>query len=194
MPQSVPEASASGRLPPLIRRYLDRALPRDSDAVRQILITQTGEMFRKPGAKAIRFTASERFAVDRVAFCWKARFAVARVISLKVVDQCSHGRGALTLRVLGVPVQRQSGAEVDVGEAYRYLAELPWVPHAMAMNPELEWHEVDERRVDVATTVAMYVRGCALTSTRQARSSPALPTRGPEPSPGNLCELAGADA
>jgi hypothetical protein len=57
------------------------------------------------------------------------------------------------VRSLGIPMQRQSGPEVTLGEAMRYLAELPWVPQAMRANGELEWRAVDERHVEVATRV-----------------------------------------
>jgi Family of unknown function (DUF6544) len=97
----------------------------------------------------MRFTATEHFEVERVAFSWRARFPVG----LRVVDAYDRGRGLLELRVFGVRVQRQQGPEIAVGEAMRYLAELPWVPHAIARNPELEWRELDERRVEVAAQV-----------------------------------------
>jgi len=35
----------------------------------------------------------------------------------------------------------------------RYLAELPWVPQAMAVNRQLEWLELDRQTVEVATRV-----------------------------------------
>jgi hypothetical protein len=48
---------------------------------------------------------------------------------------------------------RQAGAETSFGEALRYLAELPWVPHAMTANPQLEWRHLDEGTVEVAAEV-----------------------------------------
>ena len=140
-------------MPPLVERYLARALPSGQPTAREVRITQTGEMFRRPGARAMRFTAVERFAVDRVGFAWDAQFRIAWLLPLKVLDEYARGNGMLTVRVLGFPVQRQSGPEMAVAEAYRYLAELPWVPHAMASNAELEWRQVDDRAVEVATTV-----------------------------------------
>jgi len=98
----------------------------------------------------MRFTAREHFEVERAAFAWRARFP----FGLRVVDAYDRGRGLLELRVFGIRVQRQRGPEVDVGEAMRYLAELPWVPHAIERNSELEWRELDERSVEVATRVA----------------------------------------
>jgi hypothetical protein len=141
-------------LPVLVRRHVGRAVPPGAPAPQQVRVTQTGEMFKRPGARAMRFTATEHFAVDRVAFSWEARFPIAPLVSLKVLDGYAHGHGTLRVRTLGFPVQTQSGPEIDVGEAYRYLAELPWVPHAMAANPELEWREVDECTVEVSTAVA----------------------------------------
>jgi hypothetical protein len=145
--------STESGLPLLVERYLDRALRDGPGVARQVVIAQKGEMFKKPGARAMRFTAIERFAVDEVAFSWEARFPVVSPLSLKVTDSLAPGHGKLTVRALGFPLQTQSGPELTIGEAYRYLAELPWVPHAMAMNPELRWREIDERAVEVQTTV-----------------------------------------
>jgi hypothetical protein len=146
--------ATNDRLPTLVRRYLDRVLPSGVPSVKQVLVTQTGEMFKRPGARAMRFSAIERFAVDRVAFSWEARFPIAPLVSLKVLDGYARSHGTLRVRALGLPVQTQSGPEIDIGEAYRYLAELPWMPHAIATNPELDWRDVDSRTMEVSTAVA----------------------------------------
>ncbi len=132
---------------------MDRAVSLDAPLPRQVLIVQTGEMFRRPNARAMRFTATERFAVDRVAFSWEARFRIAPLLSLNVRDGYAHGRGMLNVRVLGFSLQTRSGPNIDLGEAYRYLAELPWMPYAIAVNQELEWRQVDDLTVEVATVV-----------------------------------------
>jgi len=146
-------ANDDDRLPAVIERYVDRAVSLDGPLPRQVLIVQTGEMFRRPNARTMRFTATERFAVDRVAFSWEARFRIAPLLSLNVRDGYAHGRGMLNVRALGFSLQTQSGPNIDVGEAYRYLAELPWMPYAIAVNRELEWRQVDDLTVDVATRV-----------------------------------------
>ena len=140
-------------LPPLLERYLAQALLAVEVPARQVRVTQTGEMFRRPGGRPMRFTAVERFSVDRVAFCWEARFRIAALLSLKVLDGYGNGHGILTVRALGFPLQRQSGHDLAVAEAYRYLAELPWAPYAIASNPELRWREVDDRAIEVSTAV-----------------------------------------
>ena len=140
-------------LPPLVKRYLERALP-ERQATASVRVAQRGEMWLKPSANSRRFSAVQEYAVSGVAFSWRARFPLASFVSLRVVDQYAAGEGSLEVQVFGVlPVMRQTGPETSLGEALRYLAELPWVPHAMAANPELAWRELDERTIDVATRV-----------------------------------------
>ena len=107
-------------------------------------------MWTKPGARPLRFRATEDFAVDRVAFSWQARFLLA----LAVVDELDRGAGRLRISLVGTPLRTQAGPEITAGQAMRYLAELAWAPHAVAANPELEWREVDGRCVEVACAVA----------------------------------------
>jgi len=139
-------------LPDLLCRHVGRSLP-DGPVPRQVRITQEGHMWQKPGGRAMRFTARQFFAVDRVAFSWQARFPVIGPMAIKVVDDYADGDGKLEVRLLGLPIKRQRGPETVVGEALRYLAELPWVPYAMAHNRELEWRELDEWSVEVAAHV-----------------------------------------
>jgi hypothetical protein len=140
-------------LPEPVRRYLARALPAGRATPTRVRLTQQGQMWQKPGATPLQFTAVEELAVDRVAFSWRARFPVLGPIAIKVVDSYDGGQGRLEARVLGFPVVRQAGRETSVGEALRYLAELPWVPFAMTQNRELEWRDLDERSVEVASCV-----------------------------------------
>lgn len=140
-------------LPVLVAGYLERALPGGPGPVAQVRVGQLGEMWQKPGGRALRFEATETFLTDRVAFGWEARFPILGPLSLRVQDAFKNGQGGLEARLLGVPVMRERGPETDEGEAMRYLAEIPWVPHAIAMNDDLEWTEVDASTVEVATGV-----------------------------------------
>lgn len=145
--ESTPAARA---LPEAVRAYLERCLPDRAPAPRQVRLTQIGEMWQKPGGRALRFTASERFAVDRVAFSWRARFPVIGPIAMNVIDGYADGEARLEARMLGIRMMRQTGREIVVGEALRYLAELPWAPHAIAHNRTLEWRALDGGDVEVA--------------------------------------------
>lgn len=140
-------------LPKLVCGYAERALgtgPRAADALR---LMQVGEMVLKPGARRRPFTATEEFAVDHVAFSWRARFPMVGPISMRVTDSYDGNEGTLEVRLVGVPLQRQRGPQLAQGEAYRYLAEIAWVPQAILANPQLKWREVDEHSVELSTTV-----------------------------------------
>ena len=54
--------------------------------------------------------------------------------AIDVTDGYRDGRGFLQARPLGIPTRARAGPELALGEIYRYLAELPWVPHAMTGN------------------------------------------------------------
>jgi hypothetical protein len=147
----LPALRENEHLPELVRSYLARSLPTDGALPAAVRVQQAGEMWKKPGARPLRFTAAEDFAVDRVAFSWRARFPIVGPLAMTVVDQMAGGEGELRVSLLGFPLQTQTGPETTVGEAMRYLAELPWAPHAIAANTDLEWRGVDERTVEVAT-------------------------------------------
>ena len=141
-------------LPELVRTYLARSLPPPGGADPAIVrVEQTGEMSKKPGARAMPFRATEDFVVDRVAFSWRARFPILGPLALTVVDEFANGDGQLRVSLLGVRLQTEKGPEAAVGEAMRYLAELPWAPQAIVANRELEWQAIDNEIVEVACRV-----------------------------------------
>ena len=110
----------------LVRRYAARALTAGAGSPRRVCITQVGEMCLKPDGRWLPFRAEEEFAVERAAFAWRARFTVARVVPLRVVDRYDAGAGRLDGRLFGVlPVMSSSGPEAAEAQVLRYLAELP---------------------------------------------------------------------
>ena len=150
------EANAQRRLPQLVEDYLQRAVVAGSETPRRVRVTQTGEMWWKPGGRSMPFTAVQEFAVEEVAFWWRARFPIVPLVWMRVIDSYTEGTGRLDVKVLGlVPVMRQRGQEINRGELMRYLAELPLVPHAMRANGRLEWREIDARTVEVSTQLGL---------------------------------------
>jgi hypothetical protein len=140
-------------LPELVRTYLARSLRGDGALPAAVRVKQAGEMRRKPGARPLRFTATEHFAVDRVGFAWRASFPLVGPLAMTVVDQLAEGKGQLRVSLLGLPLQTQTGPETTVGEAMRYLAELVWAPPAITANRALGWRELDERALEVTASV-----------------------------------------
>jgi len=144
----------AAEVPALVRRYLDGALRAGGSTPRQVRVMQIGEMRQKPGGRWLPFTAVEEFAVEDVAFSWRARFPIAPLVWLRVVDRYAAGEGLLEARLWGLlRVMRACGQEASEGEVLRYLAELAWVPQAMLDNRRLAWRELDARAVEVATRV-----------------------------------------
>jgi hypothetical protein len=141
-------------LPGPVRQYVERVLPSGPPSGRTVRIGQVGEMVLKPGARPRRFTAIEDISTERVAFWWRARFPMLGPVALRVTDSVADGSGRLAARLLGLPLQREHGAELAQGEGLRYLAEIPWAPQAILANHELRWREFDERTVEVGARVA----------------------------------------
>lgn len=149
---AAPQPPSLTHLPEAVRRHLERALA-TVVAGQQVRIAQQGEMWLKPGGRAMRFEAAQSFALNRVGFWWRARFPALGPLKLQVVDDHADGDGELEVRLLGLPLKRQRGPETVKGEALRYLAELPFAPPAMILNETLEWRGIDERTAEVATTL-----------------------------------------
>jgi hypothetical protein len=142
-----------GFLPELVRAYAERSLGAELRPLGTVRLQQVGEMVLKPGAKPRAFTAMEEFAVDRVAFAWRARFPMLGPVSMRVIDSYDGTDGRLEVRLLGIPLQRRGGPELAQGEAFRYLAEIAWAPQAILANRQLSWRGVDEHTVEVGTSV-----------------------------------------
>ena len=142
------------KLPAQIAGHLSQVLPEGAATPSLVRLTQRGEMVQRPGGRRLEFTAIQVLVVGRVEFEWRAAFGPNPFVRVRVVDRYRDGKGLLIARVWGlVPSTRSAGPETDRGEAMRYLAELPWVPHAMGSNPELSWRELEDGSVEVSTLV-----------------------------------------
>jgi hypothetical protein len=139
-------------LPAALEPYVERALPDLEKMPRRVRIRQVGEMWLKPGARPKSFSAVQEYAVDNVAFIWRARFKIAGFATLRVVDRFRRGEGSLESRLFGsIPLTREKGPAVSEGQAFRYLGELPWVPQAFLANHDVDFTELDARHVEAST-------------------------------------------
>ncbi len=85
-------------------------------------------------------------------FLWRARQGgIGPLPLVAVTDSYTHGEGVLSLRLLGAfPVVTARGAQIDLAEAMRYLAELPWAPDAVLSNGDLRWQVLQAGRWQVS--------------------------------------------
>lgn len=145
-----------GLLPLPVRSFVQRTVPPDVSYPMPIgtRISQRGEMRQKPGAKAMRFTAVQHFDVGSAGFVWRAHFPVAPGVWLDVVDACAGDEGRLEAKVWGlIPFMRDAGEATAHAQALRFLAELPWNPHAILANSQIGWTQVEDRAVEASLPV-----------------------------------------
>ncbi|HSU04104.1 MAG TPA: DUF6544 family protein, partial [Acetobacteraceae bacterium] len=63
--------------------------------------------------------------------------------------------GWLEARLFGsLRLARSTGPATDRGELMRYLAELPWAPHALLQNRSLSFRQIDRNSVEVSAPCA----------------------------------------
>jgi hypothetical protein len=148
------DRSILGRLPPTVRRFVERNVP-EGALPTVTRVSQRGRMWKAAGSKPMRFTAVAEYGVRRLEFSWRAKFPVVGPMAwLSIVDAYDETGGRMDGRIWGlVPFMRTHGDDVEVGEESRYLSELPWKPHSIIGNQDLEWREAGERVVAVATHV-----------------------------------------
>jgi hypothetical protein len=137
-------------LPELVSAYLQQALPQGEPLAAQVRLAVRGETRMRPGARWMRFTANGELAVAAVGLRWKARFPTLGPLAMTVIDELAAGVGTMRVNSLGMPIQRQSGPELALGETYRYLSELVFAPQAIAANRELAWSALGEHGVEVS--------------------------------------------
>ncbi|MCU9849030.1 hypothetical protein OEZ60_13565 [Defluviimonas sp. WL0024] len=140
-------------LPPLVADFARRAGADPGRPMRAASFNQTAELRLKPGGRFHRIEAWQVVSLGRAGFVWDARQPLGPLTRLRVLDAFVGGEGLLEARLLGtIPVARASGAEIDLGEAYRYLAELPWMPDAILGNPDLTWRVTGPDTAEVRMT------------------------------------------
>lgn len=138
------------RLPLLVAEFARRAGADPAAGLRVASFAQDGELRLRQGGRFAPTTAWQMVALGRAGFLWDAwqRFGPLRL--LRVIDALAGAEGVLDARLFGsVPVARLSGRDLTLGEAFRYLAELPWAPDAILGNPDLAWRITGPDRAEV---------------------------------------------
>lgn len=132
-------------------RYHAQAVRPGAANARVVRVFQHGQLRLGQARPWLQFTAVEDLSTRSVGFVWDARVRMTRLLSARVIDRYTRGRGELDARVLGVlRVAHTSGSDADRAEATRYLAEIPWAPQAILHNRELVWRSVDPLAVEVS--------------------------------------------
>lgn len=148
-----PGTAASSALPEPVRRYVERCVPPSGPPPSVVRLSQRGEMRLKPDGSWTPFHATQHIAVGHVGFVWHAKLSMGGFVPTDAVDAYRRGEGRLEARLLGVlPMARAGGREIARAQALRYLAEIPWAPHATFANPELAWRALPDGAAEVGLT------------------------------------------
>lgn len=151
-----PDAAAiPATIPAAIRCFAERNGAGRGGVVQLAHLTQEADLRLGKGADWQALRAEQWFSIASPGFVWRARLPFGPIDRMTVIDAFTDGRGLLQARLLGsVRVANATGADIDRGEAMRYLAELPWIPDAMLGNRALVWADLAPDRVRVALGTA----------------------------------------
>ena len=141
-----------GSLPRIVRDFARRNGAGRGPRVRCVELGQSVEMRLERGGAWQALWGWEWICVREPGFVWKAGQGLwGPLAKILVLDAYVWGEGRLWVNLLGaIPIVRAKGAEIDRGEAMRYLAELPWVPDAILENAALVWMQVGTHHVRVS--------------------------------------------
>lgn len=116
-----------------------------------VVAQQVAEMRLDPGQPFFDMRARQVFGTRAPGFVWHAHGTMKGIIPVEIVDASVDDRGLLEARIAGsIPVAKASGPATDLGEAMRFLAELPFNPDAILNAPALKWTTVEPHSVTVS--------------------------------------------
>jgi hypothetical protein len=132
----------------ILERVHDYALPGPTGSASGIRLRQTGEIRLNLHQPWRSFKAEQQIDARSLEFHWVAKLRIAPLVHTTVTEAFQDGHGWMEARVLGVPLQRSTGAEIDDTELIRLLSELVWCPMAL-VHPDLVFEAVDNRTLRV---------------------------------------------
>ena len=140
-------------VPEAIRAFAQGNGGGENGPVRAAVLTQDAEIQRAPDGPFEALWATQTLGLGASGFVWLAETPDRMVPTIRVLDAFVGGAGMLRVRLFGsIPVASAGGADLDKGEAMRYLAELPWAPDAILGNPEIIWTELADGWIEAALT------------------------------------------
>lgn len=137
-------------VPQIVREFVARAGPAEPVPTR-VKLRQRCQMRFAPDGDWHAVDAEQTIRVGAPGFVWLAETQMVPFVRVRVVDALVDDRGLLDVRLFGsLPIARSTGPDTDRGELMRYLAELPWAPHAILHNPGLSFRLIEPKVVEVS--------------------------------------------
>ncbi len=134
-------------IPDAMRRFAGRGLASQANPPRAVHLTQEAQVLQ--GETWSTSQTHQHIAIAEPAFVWVAHGAGWPVPAVRVMDRFTGGEGLLEVRLFGsIRVGQFTGPDADIGEAMRYLAELPLAPDAIVSNGSILWRQIDAQTVE----------------------------------------------
>lgn len=150
--------TARSDLPALLQRYIDQVLPTAGLPPKQVVLRWDTDSFELDGRSAFGWSSMTVWlGVEEVQYRMESRVG-KRITLRKDVDTYADGLETHTVKALLWTTQRRGP---NPGPPVDYLSNLPFVPHALALNRHLRWQEIDGRRLMV--TAAIHPDASAMT-------------------------------
>lgn len=135
-------------LPPVVRRYFERALTPGQPIVAAVDIEHSGTFnTSEEGEQWRQFSSTQRVVTNRPGFCWDARVAMLPGLPVYVHDAYVAGTGILHVALFGLVTvaDMRDTPEMARGELMRYFAEGAWYPTALLPSRGVRWEAIDDR-------------------------------------------------
>lgn len=142
-----PGAVDSTRVPPVVARYLERAIPPGGKPIVTATLEQEGTFQMGVGEAGWRpFIATQTVRTTPPGFLWDAAIRMAPLLTVRVRDGYREGQGTMkgALAAVAVMVDAEPTRELAEGALYRYLAEAVWIPTRLLPGDGLTWEAVDD--------------------------------------------------
>ena len=155
--RSSPPARWRDDLPPPVAAFARRcgAGAQDTSSPSAARFSQRADLRLAQGAPFHPIRAEQHVALGGAGFAWDASRWIGPFRSFRVIDAYDSVLGGmLEARLLGsLAVASKSGSDIALGEALRYLAELPWAPDAILGNPAIAWRLTGDRSAEAALSL-----------------------------------------
>lgn len=142
-------------LPATAQRWLERALPPESDLSDSILLEQEGSMELR--GRWTPFKATGLYQAPPLSFTWQAKFNLLPGVWIVAEDGHLGGMGWGGSRLWGIiPMGKKTDPEVLATQVVRNLAELAWLPAFALMDPDLQWADAGEAAFEVRSQAGSF--------------------------------------
>lgn len=140
-------------VPTIVADFALRNGAQPGAGLRAVQMNFEGEIRPRLDGRFREVQAWQVSALARPGFVWEARLPGPFPPGLRVLDALVAGEGRAEVRAAGfIVLARESGSALNLSQACRYLAELPWMPDAIPGNPMIAWRISGPGRVEARLT------------------------------------------